>query len=213
MRRAVLAVSAIVLLSITAGCSGSGSETKVDKSAKPAPLVTLTQAPKAAEPYEGMSNAEMIKPILASVQQASSVHVISWTYDGKKKVPDVNLKLTKSGKGYGTMMIGGSPMSFRRLGPMLYMKFDGSWVKVRKGSSKDSDQLFEMFEISHWAKYFKYDSEDLELLQRHQGTMVGGVKTTALLDGPQGEMTTGGFFFPTGGPPFPLEFRIGTPYP
>jgi hypothetical protein len=225
MRRAVLAVSAIVLLSVTVGCSDPDPSPTPSPSATRAPLITLTQAPQAPDPYGGKSNAQILRPIVASMKRASSVHIVTWTYDGNKKAPEYNLKLTRSGKGYGTMVSEGSTVYFRRLGPVLYMKSDRAywggdkqagqvanhWVEARKGTSKWTDQFFALFELANWADYLDYKPEDAKLLQRHHRMRIAGVETTALLTGPQGTPTTSGIFFPTNGALYPVEVRIGTP--
>jgi hypothetical protein len=161
------------------------------------------------------------------VKRASSVHIVTWTYDGNKKVPESDLKVTRSGKGSGTVVIEGSTVSFRRLGRVLYMKSDrrywkaydqadsmaNRWIKVRKGWAKWSDELFDLLRPSDWAEPLAdSDSEYIKSLGRHNEIPTGSVQTTSLLDGPQGVTTTGGIFFPTNGPLYPLEYRVGTPY-
>jgi hypothetical protein len=226
MRRAVLAVSAIVLLSVTAGCSDPDPSPTPSPSATRAPLITLTQAPQAPDPYGHKSNAQILRPIVASMKRASSVHIVTWTYDGNKKAPDSNLKMTGSGKGYGTTVVEGSTVHLRRLGTVLYMKSDLSfwgddkqgrqmanhWIKIPKGFTKWTDGFFDMFELSYWADYIEYKPKDAKWLQRHHRMRIAGVETTALLDGPQASTTTGGVFFPTNGPLYPVECRISTPY-
>ena len=221
MRRATSAASVIVVLILASGCSGPDADTAATA---PAPVTQQTSGP---EPFEGMSNAEVLTPILTAVKRASSVHIITWTYDGTKKAPESDLRVNRSGKGYGTVVIDGSTVSFRRLGQVLYMKADrrfwsdfdqasrmaNRWIKVRKGLMKETDAYLDMLRPADWAEPLAAaDPEDIGLMQRHNGMRIDGVEATALLDGPQGVVTTGGLFFPSSGPSYPLEYRVGVPY-
>jgi hypothetical protein len=214
-----------VLLAFTAGCSGSSPDQ--------ATAATSTRPAAVPEPFYGMSNVKVLAKVADEAKGASSVHVVAWARDGKKKKTlAANLKMTQAGLATGILMNDGTKVAIRRVGKVIYLKGDrkywswlgytstnsmaNRWIKVTKKSkvfqSELIDSYFFMTRPARWLEEFAdVKTEGVEDLIRQTGVLRRGTQTTTLADAPLVTPSTNVLYISSTGPSYPLELSSGYP--
>ncbi len=184
MLRATMAATALICLTLTAGCSSSNSGAATSA----ALLGTTGSVPaETAAPLAGLSALEVWEKTKTDADAADSVHVTARFLDGEKKIA-INLKLTDSGKAFGLLVMNGNRIRVRRLGSTLYFKADygfwaanadtatgkalaDKWIMVKQGFSPDLDQFFQLTDMDSIVA----DTMNLSSLEREQLKLVPGI--------------------------------------
>ena len=196
MPRATMVAPLLACLLFTAGCSGSDAVTS--KGSTPDASATGS-ASETKSPLAGLSAEKVWKQAKANVAQATSVHVIGRMKDGKDKIA-LNLKLTESGKAFGSIVVNGEKMTIRRLGKTLYFKADrqfwttsadaatadalaNKWIMVKKGSSSDIKEFFQLTDLDFiLGETMTLTAASAKKLKLAPGIDIGEVSTVGLID-------------------------------
>lgn len=231
MRHTATAATLLTCLTVVTGCSGPGPEGTADTRGLTAIGVgTGLGAPAGPSPLAGppplagLSALQVWEKTKADADATSSVHVAARFLDGER----LNLKLTSAGKVFGVLTLRGDRILVRRLGRVLYLKagrrfwtrttdattarnLTNSWVTVRKGSSRDLEQLFQLTDMD----YIVSDIMSLSVAEQESLTLVPGIdigqeKTIGLRQTGTGEAEEQTLYVSAGDPALPLNLSFGS---
>jgi hypothetical protein len=219
------AATLLVCLALTAGCSGStpddgarppaGAKAGADQAGNPASLTT-------------MSALELWAESKANADVAKSVHVAARYRDGRTRVA-TNLKMTDTGKVFGTVSFDGDKVRLRRLGRTLYLRAGKQywtrnggaaaasvradrWVKVKRGSSRAVEQFFTLTDMDLVVSdLMSLSVAEQAALKLAPGIAIGSRRTIGLAD----ELTTDDsefqkLYVSAAAPVLPLNFVVGS---
>jgi hypothetical protein len=202
MARARMAATLFVCLTLTftAACSGEDPIIATDAPVAGSETTAAAADPTpATSPLDGMSAQEVWKKVKADTDDAESVHVAASLIEDKQRIV-INLKISNSGKAFGTLTFDGDKITVRRLGKTLYFKADrgfwtskadaatakaltDKWIMVKKGFSADMEQFFQLTEMDFIVgDVLTLTAAEQKALTRVPGIKIAGQQTVGLSD-------------------------------
>jgi hypothetical protein len=222
MPRTETAAALLIGVLLVAGCSGSKpdyvkGETNLN-------AVGIDSEPAGNSPLAGMSALQIWEKTKADADQFRSVRVAARFLDGEQ----IDLRMTDTGKVSGRLKIRGDQVQVRRLGKTLYLKaglrfwtrntdaqtartLNGKWVTVRKGSSSDLEQFFQLTDMDFIVSdIMSLSAEEQKTLKLVPGIDIGSAKTVGLAEADNGEGDAQTLYLAAADPAVPLNLNFGT---
>jgi hypothetical protein len=219
------AAALLICLALTAGCSGS---TPDDRSRPPADTEKGVAADGSSASLTGMSALELWAESKANADVAKSVHVAARYRDGRTRIA-TNLKMTDTGKVFGTVTFDGDKVRLRRLGRTLYLRAGKQfwtrnggaaaasvradrWVRVKQGSSTALERFFTLTDMDLVvSELMSLSAAEQAALKLVPGIDIGTRRTIGLAD----ELTTDDsepqkLYVSATAPAMPLNFVVGS---
>lgn len=224
MRYTATAATLIAGLVLVTGCSGSNSgPAKSTPRGLNAEIVSTEPDPaRSAAPLAGMSALQIWEKTKADADETRSVHVAARFLDGEQ----INLKMTDAGKVFGVLKIRGDRVLVRRLGRTLYVnagrrfwtrntdadtatKLAAKWITVKKGSSSDLQQFFQLTDMDFIVSdIMSLSAAEQQTLKLVPGIDIGRHKTVGLAESDPTEAERQTLYLSATDPALPLNLTF-----